>query len=69
MIVMRYIFQQIKEGLKYLSLNKNKTVIIDTPKLNISFLSSHIELIKLFYLTFTIISLFKKKKKLIKYFL
>ena len=60
-------FSTDKRGLKYLSLNKNKTVIIDTPKLNLSFFLPF-KLIKLFYLTLE--SLFYlKKKKLIKYFL
>ncbi len=53
-----------KRGIKYLSSNKNKTVIIDTPKLNLSFFLPF-KLVKLFYLT--LVSIFYlKKEKIIK---
>ena len=55
-----------KRGLKYLSSNKTKTVIIDTPKLNISFLLP-LRLIKLFYLT-TKSFFYLKKEKIDKVF-
>jgi len=54
-------FSTDKRGLKYLSLNKNKTVIIDTPKLNLSFFLPF-KLIKLFYLTLESLFYLKKKK-------
>jgi UDP-N-acetylglucosamine--N-acetylmuramyl-(pentapeptide) pyrophosphoryl-undecaprenol N-acetylglucosamine transferase len=50
-----------KRGLKYLLKSKNKTKIIDTPKLNLSFLLPF-NLIKLFYLTFKSILYLKKEK-------
>ena len=49
-----------KRGLKYLSSSKNKTVIIDTPKLNLNFFFPF-RLIKLFYLI--IVSLIYLKKE------
>ena len=55
-----------KRGLKYLSSSKNKTVIIDTPKLNLNFFFPF-KLIKLFYLI--IVSLiFLKKERIDKVF-
>lgn len=42
-------FSTDERGFKYFSLNKNKTIIINTPKLNLSFLLPY-RLIKLFYL-------------------
>ena len=50
-----------KRGLKYLSLNKKKTVIIDTPKLNLNFLLPF-KLIKLFYLILVSLIYLKKEK-------
>ena len=50
-----------KRGLKYLSLNKYKTVIIDTPKLNLSFFLPF-RLIKLFYLIIVSLIYLKKEK-------
>jgi UDP-N-acetylglucosamine--N-acetylmuramyl-(pentapeptide) pyrophosphoryl-undecaprenol N-acetylglucosamine transferase len=50
-----------KRGLKYLSLNKNKNVVIDTPKLNLSFFLPF-KLIKLFYLTLESLIYLKKEK-------
>ena len=50
-----------KRGLKYLSSSKNKTVIIDTPKLNLSFFFPF-RLIKLFYLTIVSLVYLKKER-------
>ena len=54
-------FSTDKRGLKYLSSNKQKTKIIDTPKLNLSFLLPF-KLIKLFYLTLESLVYLKKEK-------
>ena len=48
-------------GLKYLSSNTNKTIIIDTPKFDLSFYLPF-KLIKLIYLTVKIILFLKKEK-------
>ena len=48
-------------GLKYLSSEVNKTIIIDTPKINLSFYLPF-KLIKLIYLIFQVILFFKKRK-------
>ena len=50
-----------KRGLKYFLSNKNKTVIIDTPKLNLSFFLPF-KLIKLFYLILVSLVYLKKEK-------
>ena len=50
-----------KRGLKYLSLDKNKTVIIDTPKLNLSFFLPF-RLVKLLYLKLILFFYLKKEK-------
>jgi len=50
-----------RRGIKYLSSNKNKVVIIDTPKLNLSFFLPF-NLIKLLYLTFVSTFYLKKEK-------
>ena len=50
-----------KRGLKYLSTSKNKTVIIDTPKLNLNFFLIF-RIIKLFYLILKSIIYLKKEK-------
>ena len=48
-------------GLKYLSSEVNKTIIIDTPKINLSFYLPF-KLIKLIYLIFQVILFLKKEK-------
>ncbi len=48
-------------GLKYLSSDSNKTIIIDTPKINLS-LNLPFKLIKLTYLIFQVIVFLKKEK-------
>ena len=48
-------------GLKYLSSNNERTIIIDTPKFNLSF-SLPLKIIKLIFLIFKAILLLKKKK-------
>ena len=48
-------------GLKYLSSDINETIIIDTPKINLSFYLPF-KLIKLTYLIFKVISFLKKEK-------
>ena len=50
-----------KRGLRYLSSNKNKTVIIDTPKLNLSFFLPF-KLIKIFYLVLVSLVYLKKER-------
>ena len=50
-----------KRGLKYLASSENKTVIIDTPKINLSF-SLPFKLIKLLYLILKSIIYLKKEK-------
>ncbi len=50
-----------KRGIKYLKSSKNKTVIIDTPKLDINFFLPF-KLIKLFYLILRSIYYLKKKR-------
>ena len=54
-------FSTDKRGLKYLSSNKDKTVIIDTPKLNFSFFLPF-KLIKLIFLILVSIFYLKKEK-------
>ncbi len=49
-----------KRGLNYLSTNKNKTTIIDTPKLNLNFILPF-NLIKLFYLILQSLIYLKKE--------
>ena len=53
-------FSTDKRGLKYLTSNKNKTILIDTPKINLSFILPF-KLIKLFYLIFQTIIFLKKE--------
>ena len=54
-------FSTDKRGLKYLLLDNNKTIIIDTPKLSISFFLP-LKLIKLSYLILESLIYLKKKK-------
>jgi UDP-N-acetylglucosamine--N-acetylmuramyl-(pentapeptide) pyrophosphoryl-undecaprenol N-acetylglucosamine transferase len=54
-------FSTDQRGLKYLSVNKNKTIIIDTPKLNLSFFLPF-RLIKLFFLILKSLVYLKKEK-------
>jgi len=48
-------------GLKYLSTNSNRTVLIDTPKFNISFYIPF-RILKLIFLVFKSLILLKKKR-------
>ena len=50
-----------ERGLKYLSADINKTIIIDTPKFDLN-LNLPFKLIKLIYLIFKVIYILKKKK-------
>ncbi len=54
-------FSSDKRGLKYFTSNNNKTIIIDTPKINLSFILPF-KLIKIFYLILQSIIYLKKKK-------
>ena len=49
-------------GLKYLSTNSNRTVLIDTPKFNLSFYLPF-RILKLIFLVFKSLILLKKKDK------
>ena len=54
-------FSTDKRGLRYLTSRKNKTIIINTPKINLSFILPF-KLIKLFYLLLRSIIYLKKEK-------
>jgi len=54
-------FSTDKRGLRYLTSSKNKTIIINTPKINLSFILPF-KLIKLFYLLLRSIIYLKKEK-------
>ncbi len=54
-------------GLKYLSKNNNKTILVDTPKFNLNFYLPF-KILKLIFLVFKSLILLKKKKDKKNYF-